>query len=276
MKSLIIYITLVIVLLSIPADVYARGTMKSKAKYVPDKHGKDFSSFLYSFTDSLQDIIGAKEGNVILSENKSEKCNKDELKRRIYKLNYDILQSGIEHLKLQTPPNVLYCKERHDICMEFEKFELKRNKMQFLSSITVGGIAGLECANPNSNYDNCLVVTREFTVLLKINMKFICEKCKDFRSFLKPLYEEQVKINNLAEKKLEKRKSEKINNDLALKNNEYQQKYLEKEITLIRHRIQSAKETRIFNSKNRLKEKKLDNNITKFTKNHQHLSTFCL
>ena len=150
-----------------------------------------------------------------------------------------------------------------------EDIELKRNKMQFLSSITVGGIAGLECANPNSNYDNCLVVTREFTVLLKINIKFICEKCKDFRAFLKPLYEEQVKINNLAEKKFEKRKSEKINNDLALKNNEYQQKYLEKEITKIRHRIQSAKETRIFNSKNRLKEKKLDYNITKFTKNHQ-------
>ena len=131
MKSLIIYIILVIVLLSIPADVYARGTMKSKAKYVPDKHGKDFSSFLSSFQDSFQDIIGAKKGNVILSENKSEKCNKDELKRRIYRLDYDILQSGIEHLKLQTPPNVLYCKERHDICMEFEKFELKRNKKQY-------------------------------------------------------------------------------------------------------------------------------------------------
>lgn len=151
-----------------------------------------------------------------------------------------------------------------------EDIELKRNKMQFLSSITVGGIAGLECANLNSNYDNCLVVTREFTVLLKINMKFICEKCKGFRAFLLPLYEEQVRINNLSEKKIEKRKIEKnINNDSSLKNNEYQQNYLEKEIKKIRHRIQSSKETQILNSKNRVKEKKIKYNKSKFTKNHQ-------
>ena len=154
-----------------------------------------------------------------------------------------------------------------------EDIELKKNKLKFLSSISVGGISGLECCNINANYDNTLIVTSEFTVLLKIDMKFICEKCKDFRSFLIPLYEDQKKINYNATQKIQTcitLKMSKVKDlfKIGIPN----QKEMENTISHIRYRIKSAHDASIYNSRFRIKDKTTIVNTKKIEKN-SHIQT---
>lgn len=133
-----------------------------------------------------------------------------------------------------------------------EDIELLKNKAKYISKMTIGGIAGLECCNKDSFYDNTLIVASNFTVLLKINMKFICEKCKGFRDFLKPLYEEQKRINTDSENKrtIDITKKKKETKQITYKGfRHFEQKYLEKTFSVVKERIKSAKENEKLHSK---------------------------
>ena len=138
-----------------------------------------------------------------------------------------------------------------------EDIELLKNKAKILSKMTIGGIAGLECCKKDAYYDNTLIVASNFTVLLKINMKFICEKCKGFRDFLIPLYEEQKRINNDSEKKraIDITKKKKETKTIVYKGfRPFEQKYLERTFSTVKERIKSAKESKILHARLPFKE----------------------
>ena len=76
-----------------------------------------------------------------------------------------------------------------------EDFFTHKNNLKVISKLTQGGIAGYEsCFNIECNYKNALLITKEFTTLIRININLISEKYKDFKKSIIPLYEEQKKI----------------------------------------------------------------------------------
>jgi hypothetical protein len=76
-----------------------------------------------------------------------------------------------------------------------EDFFTHKNNLKVISKLTQGGIAGYEsCFNYECNYKNALLITKEFTTLIRININLISEKYKDFKKSIIPLYEEQKKI----------------------------------------------------------------------------------
>ena len=86
-----------------------------------------------------------------------------------------------------------------------EDYLIKRNKYKIISRLTVGGIAGFESCSENLlYYNNALLITKEFTTLLKVNIKNMCEKYKDFKENVYPLFEEQKKIYEKIHSKGEK------------------------------------------------------------------------
>ena len=72
-----------------------------------------------------------------------------------------------------------------------EDFYLKKTNWQIISRLQEGGIAGIEsCLDiKNKKYENAFIITREFTTVLKINVKYFNELFKDFSKSLIPLYE---------------------------------------------------------------------------------------
>jgi hypothetical protein len=86
-----------------------------------------------------------------------------------------------------------------------EDYLIKRNKYKIISRLTVGGIAGFESCSENLlYYNNALLITKEFTTLLKVNIKNMSEKYKDFKKSVFPLYEEQKRIYEKIHSKGEK------------------------------------------------------------------------
>ena len=71
-----------------------------------------------------------------------------------------------------------------------EDFFLKKTNWQIISRLQEGGIAGIEsCLDiKNNKYENAFIITREFTTVLKINVKYFNELFKDFSKSLIPLY----------------------------------------------------------------------------------------
>ena len=89
-----------------------------------------------------------------------------------------------------------------------EDYLTNKSNLKVINKLTIGGIAGYEsCFNYITNYKNGLLITKEFTTLIKINIKSISEKYKDFKKSVYPLYEEQKKIYDKIHSKGEKIKS---------------------------------------------------------------------
>jgi hypothetical protein len=75
--------------------------------------------------------------------------------------------------------------------------EIKDNLLSMRTVVILGkgGIAGLEFINGDEQYKYNLVCSREFTVLVKINIKTLRDYCKrDLVKHLKPLYKDQMRI----------------------------------------------------------------------------------
>ena len=94
-----------------------------------------------------------------------------------------------------------------------EDYLMKKSRFKIISRLNEGGIAGFEsCSDNLSYYNNALLISKEFTTLLKVNIKVISEKFKDFKQSVYPLYEEQKKIYDKI-----KNRGEKIKNYFNLK-----------------------------------------------------------
>ena len=103
-----------------------------------------------------------------------------------------------------------------------EDYLTNKSNLKIINKLTIGGIAGYEsCFNYISNYKNGLLITKEFTTLIKINIKIISEKYKDFKKSIYPLYEEQKKIYDKIQSKGEKIKSYFNLNRLIEEKNKY-------------------------------------------------------
>ena len=103
-----------------------------------------------------------------------------------------------------------------------EDYLTNKSNLKIINKLTIGGIAGYEsCFNYNSNYKNGLLITKEFTTLIRINIKIISEKYKDFKKSVYPLYEEQKKIHDNIKIKGEKIKSHFNLNRLIEENNKF-------------------------------------------------------
>ena len=111
-----------------------------------------------------------------------------------------------------------------------EDYIIRKNNLNIISRLQEGAIAGIEsCLDIKCKYQYAFIITRDFSTLLKINIKFISELYKDFNKSLIPLYESQQalyqKIQNTSEKikvieKLKKRFSlSKVVRDFLKKNN---------------------------------------------------------
>ena len=80
-----------------------------------------------------------------------------------------------------------------------EDFYLNISKLKLLSILTQGGIAGFEsCEKNKKTFDNCLIVTKDFTVILKLNVKYFEGFYRDFKDSIIPLVKKQnIFINKL-------------------------------------------------------------------------------
>jgi CRP-like cAMP-binding protein len=73
-----------------------------------------------------------------------------------------------------------------------EDFLMNITKLKTLSQLTKGAMVGFEsCEKKETNYNNCLFVTKEYTVILKLNVKYFESFYKDFKESLIPLIKEQ-------------------------------------------------------------------------------------
>ena len=101
-----------------------------------------------------------------------------------------------------------------------EDYMTKTNKRKIISKILIGGIAGFEsCLNGINNYENALIVSKEYSVLFKINVNYISQIYKGFKKSILPLYQEQKKIFRDLNKK-----NIKIKLNLWLKQKDYEMK----------------------------------------------------
>ncbi len=101
-----------------------------------------------------------------------------------------------------------------------EDYMIKTNKRKIISKILIGGIAGFEsCLNGINNYENALIVSKEYSVLFKINVNYISQIYKGFKKSILPLYQEQKKIFMDLNKK-----NIKIKLNLWLKQKDYEMK----------------------------------------------------
>ena len=101
-----------------------------------------------------------------------------------------------------------------------EDYMIKTNKRKIISKILIGGIAGFEsCLNGINNYENALIVSKEYSVLFKINVNYISQIYKGFKKSILPLYQEQKKIFRDLNKK-----NIKIKLNLWLKQKDYEMK----------------------------------------------------
>ena len=86
-----------------------------------------------------------------------------------------------------------------------EDYLMRKRDLKVISILTEGAITGFEsCFDYESNYNNALIISKEFTTLLKININVISEKYKDFKKSVYPLFIEQKKIYERIKKRGDK------------------------------------------------------------------------
>ena len=111
-----------------------------------------------------------------------------------------------------------------------EDYFIRKNNLNIISRLQEGAITGIEsCLDIKNNYEYAFIITRDFTTLLKINIKFISELYKDFNKSLIPLYQsqqllyqqikktsEKIKLNENSKKQF---RLSKVLNDVLCNNN---------------------------------------------------------
>ena len=132
-----------------------------------------------------------------------------------------------------------------------EDFYMNISKLKLLTILTQGGIAGFEsCEKNKKTFDNCLIVTKDFTVILKLNVKYFEGFYRDFKDSIIPL----IKKQNDFVKKLNKFKK-KFKEKYDIKNIVSKKYILSKKISSV---IKGQKKISL---KNNFKPNKLELNI---------------
>ena len=67
----------------------------------------------------------------------------------------------------------------------------KFDQIKTLSFLDEGGIAGLESSQGFKNYKHCLIIKKEFTILLKLNVEYLNKIYLDFGESIQSLYDKQ-------------------------------------------------------------------------------------
>ena len=139
-----------------------------------------------------------------------------------------------------------------------DDFLMKQHDIKSITSLSVGAITGLEAYKKQDlNYENNLLVTKDFTVLFTINIEYISNKIKDFNEFIKPLYELQCKIinDNLHNLQHNNTHTMTIKDKFGILSLQQQQKQMETDINVIRNEIQYDKKVNSTSNKNTKKYK---------------------
>ena len=122
-------------------------------------------------------------------------------------------------------------KSKKDYLNKFEQ-------IQTLSFLDEGGIAGLESSQGYRYYKHCLIIKKEFTILLKLNVDYLRKIYFDFGESITPLFNKQN--NRIEEFKIEseinKKKMEIKNQIIKEKINEFK-KELNKPFRIIKEHL---------------------------------------
>ncbi len=83
----------------------------------------------------------------------------------------------------------------------------RKNDLKTILDFREGGISGLEASQRNGKYEHCLIVRKDFTIFLKMNVDFIIRKYLTFKESIKELYlQHKIVIKNFEERKKEMNK----------------------------------------------------------------------
>ena len=145
-----------------------------------------------------------------------------------------------------------------------EDYLMRKRDLKVISILTEGAITGFEsCFDYESNYNNGLIISKEFTTLLKININIISEKYKDFKKSVYPLFVEHQKIYDRI-----KKRGDRIKTAINIKRFG-DNKYIEK---IVKNAMLKPKQNQFLND---FKNKKIliDNFQIKKSKNKNKIST---
>ena len=134
-------------------------------------------------------------------------------------------------------------KSKKDYLNKFEQ-------IQILSFLDEGGIAGLESSQGYPFYKHCLIIKKEFTILLKLNVDYLKKIYYDFGESISPLFNKQN--NRIEEFKIEseinKKKIEIKNQIIKEKINEFN-KELNKPFRIIKEHLLKQNKSILNNEK---------------------------
>ncbi len=83
----------------------------------------------------------------------------------------------------------------------------RKNDLKTILDFREGGISGLEASQRNGKYEHCLIVKKDFTIFLKMNVDFINKKYLTFKDSIKELYSQhKIVIKQFEERKKEMNK----------------------------------------------------------------------
>ena len=156
-----------------------------------------------------------------------------------------------------------------------DDFLMKQHDIKSITSLSVGAITGLEAYKKQDlNYENNLLVTKDFTVLFTINIDYISTKIKDFNDFIKPLYELQCKIINDNLHNLQHNNIHmSIKDKYGILSLQQQQKQMETDINVIRNAIQYDKKVNSTSNKNIKKYKLFKINTNSFVERNRNIKS---
>ena len=122
-------------------------------------------------------------------------------------------------------------KSKKDYLNKFEQ-------IQVLSFLDEGGIAGLESSQGYHYYKHCLIIKKEFTILLKLNVDYLQKIYFDFGESITPLFNKQnIRIEEFKiESEINKKKMEIRNQIIKDKIKEFK-KELNKPFTIIKEHL---------------------------------------
>ena len=134
-------------------------------------------------------------------------------------------------------------KSKKDYLNKFEQ-------IQVLSFLDEGGIAGLESSQGYHYYKHCLIIKKEFTILLKLNVDYLQKIYFDFGESITPLFNKQnIRIEEFKiESEINKKKMEIRNQIIKDKIKEFK-KELNKPFTIIKEHLLKQKKSILNNEK---------------------------